>query len=172
MKRYLISLWLVFVASAAFSQIESNYIIDTVPSANKKQITRRMSIKPSDLAPQNGADSLALLYNSIALTNSELDLTIKRIRTHAYMAGAAFILEGIGAACFAYAGNNTEYTSSHYTNHESNQAKLDGWAKAGTVFCVAGGLVYIASYVPLLKSRLKCDERGLVVSIPLQSKKK
>ena len=172
MKKYLIALGLILVASAAFSQIESNYIIDTIQSANKKQITRRLSIKPSDLAPQNGADSLALLYNSIALTNSELDLTIKRIRTHTYMAGAAFILEGIGAACFAYAGNNTEYTSSQYTNHESNQAKLDGWAKAGTVFCVAGGLVYIASYVPLLKSRLKCDERGLVVSIPLQSKKK
>lgn len=171
MKRYLITLVLIIVASAAFSQIESNYTIDTIKGVNNQPIIR-MSIKPSDLAPQNGADSLALLYNSIALTNSELDITIKRIRTHTFMVGCALLLEGAGALCYAYAANNVQYTDTQYTSHESNQAKLDGWAKAGTVFCVAGGLVYIASYVPLLKSRLKCDERGLVVSIPLQSKKK
>lgn len=158
MKKYLIALGLILVASTAFSQIESNYTIDTIQSANKQQITRRLSIKPSDLAPQNEADSLALLYNSIALTNSELDLTIKRIRTHTFMVGGALLLEGIGAMCYANAAKSKDNPASGST--------------AGTVFCVAGGLVYLASYVPLLKGRLDCDERGLVVSIPLQSKKK
>lgn len=172
MKKHLMALWLVFVASAAFSQIESNYTIDTINLANNNGITRQMSIRQSDLNPQNGADSLALLYNSIALTNRELDLTIKRLRTHTFMVCGALFLEGVGALCYARAANNVRYTDSQHDNHESNQENLNGWSTAGTVFCVAGGLVYIASYIPLLKSRLKYDDRGLVVSIPLQSKKK
>lgn len=158
MKKYLIALVLILVASAAFSQDTNNYVTDSI--INSAGIYSAVTkVKPDIMITDNASDSLALLYSSIALTNMEVNRTIKKIKTHAVIAGISFALEAMGALAF----------------YDSTQPNHENLAKVGTLLCAAGGVAFIISYIPLLSEHPKmisCDERGLVVSIPLQSKKK
>ena len=157
MKKYLISLWLVFVASAAFSQDANNYVTDSI--INSAGIYSAVTkIKPDIMITDNASDSLALLYSSIALTNVELNKSIKKIKTHAVIAGISFVLEGVGALAL----------------YDSTQPNHESMATVGSILCIAGGIAFVASYIPLFSEhpdKIKCDERGLVVSIPLKKKK-
>ena len=89
------------------------------------------------------------LYQTVAEINNDL-------RLHAQLSYASFAFEGVGALMF-YLSTNDKNTDKQRRSYETY----------GAILCGAGGVLFIASYLPIWRKELKVDERGLVVSIPL-----
>ena len=89
------------------------------------------------------------LYQTVAEINNDL-------RLHAQLSYASFAFEGVGALMF--------YLS---TNDKNTDKQRKSYETYGAILCGAGGVLFIASYLPIWRKELKVDERGLVVSIPL-----
>lgn len=88
------------------------------------------------------------LYKTVADINNDL-------RLHAHLVAGSVALEAAGALLF------------FYSTQENDEKSAQAFQTCGTAACIAGGVLFLGSYIPLFRKELKVDERGLVVSIPL-----
>ena len=126
-------------------------------------------IRPEDLQLRTLSDSVEVLMKSLALTNIELRRTNSRIRTYATMTYTAIACEGLGALCFYIWGLQPTIAYNSY-GQPYVPARDDSLKDVGTAFCIVGGVIYLASYIPLFGRYLTVDERGLVVRAKLFGK--
>ena len=88
------------------------------------------------------------LVQTVADINNDL-------RLHAQLVTTSMALEGAGALLF------------YYASKEDNDKRREAFQTYGTISCVAGGILFVCSYIPIWRKELKVDERGLVLSIPI-----
>jgi hypothetical protein len=117
------------------------------------------SVKAQDVQPTDTTS--VVLLNRLQTTESHLVDINNSLRYHAQLMAGAFALEGLGAVCLlAGTGRSAEYQEKH-------AEELSAYRASGAVFCVLGGVMYIASYIPIWRKELKVDERGITLSIPI-----
>ena len=96
-------------------------------------------------------DSVSVMLRHIANTNAEMQYINDNLRLHSQLALGSFALEALGGALIYLAYQNGS-----------------GWENVGyfgTAFCIAGGVGFLCSYIPIWSKAIKVDERGLVVSL-------
>ena len=153
------------VAVILHGQNRKNYTVKEI-GTNEHNAKTYMMIRDDQITPQTASDSLKLIYNSVALTNLELQRTNNRLRTHAWMNYGALACECIGALCFyGWSQQPTVAYNSH--GQPYTPARDDLLQYTGIGFCVAGAVLAITSFIPLLKRNIAVDERGLVVKVKL-----
>ena len=108
----------------------------------------------------NDSTSVALIQN-IQDTQQYVVEINNALRNHARLAVAGIACEAVGTVCLWY-GNNGDYAFK-----DKHKTELASIRKGGAVFCIAGGVLFIASYVPLWRKELKVDERGITLAIPI-----
>ena len=168
MRKGLIFLTLVFVTHILCAQDYNNYNVSIKQNQRTDDtISAVLEIRDADLYPSHLADSVSLLYQSLALSNLEVRRINDAIHTHAVVSLIGFTAEGIGAALLI--SGETRRTSEVIDSHGNKTIEDTGSAMraAGIGFCIAGGVAIIASYFPLFRDKIKTDERGLVVGIPI-----
>ena len=106
--------------------------------------------------PQHPVDSVSVMLRHIANTNKEVAYMNDCLRLHSQLALGSFALEGIGAACLML-------SSPIFTQSFSDMEPL---AKLGIGLCTIGGIGFICSYIPIWTSKIKVDNRGLIISLP------
>ncbi len=106
--------------------------------------------------PQTSIDSVSVMLRHIANTNKEVAYMNDCLRLHSQLALGSFALEGIGAACLML-------SSPVFTQGFSDMEPL---AKLGVGLCIAGGIGFVCSYIPIWTSKIKVDNRGLIISLP------
>lgn len=105
--------------------------------------------------PQHPVDSVSVMLRHIANTNKEVAYMNDCLRLHSQLALGSFALEGIGAACLML-------SSPIFTQSFSDMEPL---AKLGVGLCVVGGIGFVCSYIPIWTSKIKVDNRGLIISL-------
>lgn len=106
--------------------------------------------------PQHPVDSVSVMLRHIANTNKEVAYMNDCLRLHSQLALGSFAMEGIGAACLML-------SSPIFTQSFSDMEPL---AKLGVGLCVVGGIGFVCSYIPIWTSKIKVDNRGLIISLP------
>ena len=100
-------------------------------------------------------DSISVMFQHLARTNAELDYLNECVRLHSQIALGSFVLEGIGVACLWWAP----------TDVVNGLKERDSMTQLGLGLCLAGGIAFICSYIPLWTRKIKIDKRGLVIPI-------
>ena len=93
-------------------------------------------------------DSVSVMLRQLAATNAEVQYLNDCVRLHSQLALGSFVVEAVGGACLYLASKNGEI----------NLRNL------GLGLCIAGGVGFLASYIPIWTKNIRLDERGLVVS--------
>lgn len=105
--------------------------------------------------PAMVSDTTSVMFQNLANTNARVAEINNDLRLHSQLALGAFAFEGVGALLFYYASNeNKEKTRNAYQTY-------------GAVACAAGAVMFVCSYIPIFKKEVKVDERGFVLSIPI-----
>ena len=104
--------------------------------------------------PEMPADSVSVMLRHIANTNAEVSYLNDCVRLHSQISLGSFALEGIGVACLLFSKPDIS----------QGLSKMEPLARLGFGFCVAGGIGFVCSYIPIWTSKVKVDSRGLVVS--------
>lgn len=107
-------------------------------------------------APQMETDSVSVMLRHLANTNAEVAYLNESLRLHSQLALGSFALEGIGVACLLFSSPNLG----------NGIAEMEPLAKLGLGLCVVGGIGFICSYIPIWTSKVRMDNRGLVISLP------
>lgn len=154
--KYIITIIAFFASIVASAQSMNDYELDTLGGSV-------VSIRESDLNTATLSDSVRLLMKSLALTNIELRRADSRMSTHAYMTYSAVAIEGLGALCFYAYSRQTPSIAYNSYGEPYVPARDELLRKIGTACCIIGGVVWIASYIPLIGPHITADERGLVV---------
>lgn len=100
------------------------------------------------------ADSVSVMLRQLAATNAEVQYLNDCIRLHSQLALGSFVIEAAGGACLYLASKNSE----------TNLRNL------GLGLCIAGGVGFLASYIPIWTKNIRLDERGLVISLGKEQK--
>ena len=169
MKRLSILIIILSFASSLDAQKFSDYTEMYRKDFHGDSIVNGVQIRTEDLQLRTLSDSVELLMKSLALTNIELRRTNSRIRTYATMTYTAIACEGLGALCFYIWGQQPTIAYNSY-GEPYVPARDDSLKDVGTAFCIVGGVIYLASYIPLFGRYLTVDERGLVVRAKLFGK--
>ena len=110
---------------------------------------------PTTLPTEMANDSISVLFQHLARTNAEIAYINENVRLHSQIALGSFAMEGIGVACLLA-------TSSNLSNGFS---EMEPMAKLGCCLCVAGGIGFLCSYIPIWTSKVRLDERGLIIPL-------
>ena len=94
-------------------------------------------------------DSVSVMIRHLANTNAEVQYLNESLRLHSQIALGSFALEALGGACLWAA----------YYQGKDNLSRL------GTAFCIAGGVGFLCSYLPIWTKSVRLDVRGLVIDI-------
>lgn len=113
-----------------------------------------ISVKAQSVEP-SPSDTTSVMFKNLMNTNARVAEMNNDLRLHSQLAVGAFAFEGVGALLFCYASN------------ESNEKMRDAFRTYGAVSCAVGAAMFVCSYIPIFKKEVKVDERGLVVSIPI-----
>ena len=95
------------------------------------------------------ADSVSVMLRHLANTNAEVQYLNENLRLHSQLALGSFALEALGGVCLWMA----------YYNYTKGMENL------GTALCIAGGIGFICSYIPIWTKDVRLDNRGLVISV-------
>ena len=107
---------------------------------------------------ETATDSISVMFQHLARTNAEIEYLNESVRLHSQIALGSFALEGVGVACLLLSSSNIN----------NGFAEMEPLAKLGFGICLAGGIGYLCSYIPIWTNKIKLDEHGLI--IPLNSK--
>ena len=110
---------------------------------------------PTNVQMETLNDSISVMFQHLARTNAELDYLNESVRLHSQIALGSFVVEGIGVACLWWAP----------TDVVNGLKERDSMTQLGLGLCLAGGIAFICSYIPLWTSKIKFDKRGLVIPI-------
>lgn len=114
-----------------------------------------IGIKAQSVEPSPSDTTSVVMLQNLANTNARVAEINNDLRLHSQLALGAFAFEGVGALLFYYASNETK---------EKSQKAYQTY---GAIACGVGAAMFICSYIPIFKKEVKVDERGLVVSIPI-----
>lgn len=120
---------------------------------------------------QQNNDSIAMVLNQLAKTNTEVVNTNRNLRLHSQIAVGSFAMMGFSAFSFyrssvAEAPGPTIHHSGpngSWTETPTDWQKT--WKTIGITTGIVGVLGFIGSYVPIWNDRISLDERGLIISI-------
>ncbi len=101
-------------------------------------------------------DSISVMFRSLQNTNKELVYINDNLRLHSQITFGSFALEGIGAACLLL---SSPVAMQGFSD-------MEPLAKLGVGFCVAGGIGFICSYIPIWTNKVHLDQRGFVIDLP------
>ena len=102
-----------------------------------------------DNPSQVPADSVSVMLRQLAATNAEVQYLNDCVRLHSQLALGSFVVEAAVGVCLYLASKNSE----------TNLRNL------GLGLCIAGGVGFLASYIPIWTKNIRLDERGLVISL-------
>lgn len=169
MKRWVTLSLILSLTALLHSQNISDYKETYKKDAFGDTVVAGVQIRNADLHLVTLSDSVELLMKSLALTNIELRRTNSRVRTYATMTYTAIACEGMGALCFYLWGQQPTVAYNSYGQPYIPE-RDDTLKDIGMGFCIVGGVIYLASYIPLFGRYLTVDERGLVVRAKLFGK--
>lgn len=118
-------------------------------------------------AKAQATDTTAVMIRQLAMTNQKLAAMNTSLHKHSTMsvAGTSIIFIG-GLVSFFEARKTTEQTPQITVvgSQPATSATEKGFS-FGAAIITAGALLYLSSYIPLIRNRVHLDNRGLVVDL-------
>lgn len=110
--------------------------------------------------PKTETDSVSVMLRHLANTNAEVVYLNESLRLHSQLTVSSFAAAGLSAFMFYIA--STCDPPAYPGAPDSGK----GFRITGISLGAASAVLFVCSYIPIWTSKVKVDNRGLIISLP------